>query len=87
MMGTGIALTTLASLALVGGGVVTALDQGHPGDMHGFMTVVVGVPMMAGSVLFAAAGIPLWVVGASPSRKSAPAIAVGAGSATLRWTF
>lgn len=87
MMVTGIVLTSVGSLALLGGIGVTALDASHGSDTSGLLTVVVGVPMMVGSLLFAGAGIPLWVVGARAPAGPAPKVSVGAGSATLRWTF
>ena len=87
MMRTGIALTAFASVGLVGGAVVTVADSTHGGDMRGFLTAVVGIPMMAGSALIAAVGVPLWVLGAAPSPKSVPQFAIGVGSATARWTF
>ncbi len=87
-MVTGIVLTSVASVALVGGAALTIGNFASPRSDAGPLAAIIGVPLMIGSVLFAAPGIPLWVVGAGPApKKEAPVLSVGAGSATLRWTF
>ena len=89
MMVTGIVLTSIASLAFVGGASLTIGNFASPRGDAGPLAAIIGVPMMIGSVLFAAPGIPLWVVGAGSAAptKRVPTISVGAESATLRWSF
>lgn len=89
MMVTGIVLTSIASLAFVSGGaLIISAAASERSDVIA-VPLILGVPLMIGSTLFAAPGIPLWVVGAgkAPAKSEVPAVSVGAGSATLRWTF
>jgi hypothetical protein len=89
MMVTGIGLTSVASLAFIGGGaLLIGTAASDAGDVTP-VSIIFGVPLVIGSVLFAAPGIPLWVIGAgkAPPKNAVPAVSVGAGSATLRWTF
>lgn len=91
MMIAGMVLTGIGAAALVGGVVSTAYFSTLSGDGSGIGIVVVGLPLLGGSLLFAGVGVPLWVVGASapPASRSAliPSVSVGAGSGALRWTF
>lgn len=91
MMYTGISLTALGSATLIGGVSIFAVDatQGS-----GFAAILLGVPMMIGSTIFAGVGIPLWIVGAQApdggSSKIAPAIpavAIAPGAVTMQWRF
>lgn len=88
----GIVLTSLASATLLAGITVTAVDLAKPLSPYsdvsykGMATVLVGLPLMAGSTVLAGIGIPLWKLGAAPPR-AVPSVGVGPGSTTLRWTF
>lgn len=90
VMVAGIVLTSVASAALVGG-VISTAAFGQRTDTGAWSTILVSLPMIGGSALLAAVGVPLWVLGASApgprSGKALPAVNVGAGSATLRWAF
>lgn len=90
MMIAGIVLTSIGSAALIGGVITTAAFSQASGEASGIGIVVIGLPLLGGSLLFAGVGVPLWVVGASaPPAHAAlvPSLSVGAGSGTLRWTF
>jgi hypothetical protein len=94
MMIAGIVLTTFAASALVTG--VALLTCCHVSDPDGLVDRGVGGAAAAGfSLVPAAVGIPLWVAGALPPsaptaaswRPLAPAVSVGLGSASVRWSF
>lgn len=91
MMIAGIVLTSIGSAALMGGVITTAMFSRASGEASGIGIVVIGLPLLGGSLLFAGVGVPLWVIGASapPAHHAAlvPSLSVGAGSGTLRWTF
>lgn len=96
----GIAITSLGlTAAVVGGSLLvagkvaadncnTAVD-----DTCGLGETVIGAITLISSAPAVAIGVPLWIVGGLPPKKPAAAsvlpesIAVGPGSATLRWTF
>lgn len=94
MMVTGIVLTSLGAVALPAGVAVIATDLSN-GDDVAIAAVLVGFPLVIGSGVFAAVGIPLWVIGARevPVRpgdeeaRAVPEVFVGPTSASLRWTF
>ena len=88
MMVTEIVLTSIGSLAFAGGTALTIGNFASSRCDAGPLGAIIGVPLIIGSVLFAAPGIPLWVVGAGSAapKKEAPTIAVGAGSVMLRWS-
>ena len=95
MMVTGIVLTSIGGLGMLTGASILSVDAAVQGGRFGIVSGVVGLPAIIGGALFAAPGIPLWIVGAKmvPSAPSAssgwarPVIAVGPGSGTLTWTF
>ncbi len=91
MMVAGIVLTSIASAALVGGIVTTALFASTSSNASGIGFAVISLPLFGGSTIFAGVGIPLWVVGASTPKpryaEAIPRLSVGAGSGALRWTF
>jgi hypothetical protein len=89
MMVTGIVLTSFASVAFLGGAGLTIANFASPRSDAGPLAAIIGIPLMVGSVLFAAPGIPLWVVGAGARapKHEAPSLSIGAGSAALRWRF
>ena len=91
MMVAGIVLTSIASAALVGGIVTTALFASTSSNASGIGFVVISLPLLGGSTIFAGVGIPLWIVGASTPKpryaEAIPRLSVGAGSGALRWTF
>lgn len=87
MMIAGIVLTSIGSAALIGG-VVTTVAYSRADSPFG--VVLIGLPLLGGSLLFAGVGVPLWVVGASAPPAHTPllpSLAVGPGSGTLRWAF
>ncbi len=77
------------SLGLFKGGFGRACGAGAPEDEGVYAGVGFGLIGLSG--LSAIVGIPLWAVGASdsepPKASAAPTVAVGAGSATLTWSF
>lgn len=90
MMVAGMILTGVGSVALLAGVAFTGLFASAGGD-SGLGIVLIGMPLIAGSTVFAGIGIPLWVVGARPAEPALeaaiPSLSVGPGSASLRWTF
>jgi hypothetical protein len=94
MMVTGIALTGIGAAALPAGVAVIVADVNN-GDDVAIAAALIGFPLVIGSTVFAAVGIPLWVVGArevpvKPGDDEAriiPEVFVGPTSASLRWTF
>jgi hypothetical protein len=87
MMVTGIALTGVGASMLLAGVSLSLAGAGSADSGGGNLVAFTAVPLIAGSLVFAAVGIPLWVVGGRSPRGAMPAIAVGAGATTLRWTF
>lgn len=98
----GIVLTSLASVTLVTG-VVLFATGGSAGDGYNTGALVGLVALPPASVLFAAVGIPLWVVGALPPKgptgvpSAAPTVSFGPlaprghqpppWGGSLGWTF
>ncbi len=87
MMVTGIVLTGVGATMLLTGVGVSAAGAGSASNGGGIAVAFIGLPLIAGSLLFAGVGIPLWVVGGRAPKGPTPAVSVGAGSTTLRWTF
>ncbi|MEP7121003.1 MAG: hypothetical protein ABJE95_08845 [Byssovorax sp.] len=88
MMVAGIVITSVGIAALVGGAAgagVAATSSSDDGQIRGAIT---GLVLLPASVLFAAVGVPLWVVGArAPKATATPALATSPGATGLRWTF
>ena len=99
---TGIVLTALSGAMLTGG--VAALAWGSSqhctgdceDDFSGLGGALAGLGLMGGSLLFAGAGIPLWVVGGRSSdpedaraapRWTMPVVAAAGRTVTVRWSF
>lgn len=91
MMVAGIVLTSIASAALIAGVVSSVAIAREGGEFGGLAFIVIGLPLLGGSLIFAGVGIPLWVVGASPAKpqeaRAIPTLALGPGSAALRVRF
>jgi hypothetical protein len=100
---TGIIFTGLASATLLTGAMLMATDpklrgSGENDCAEGCVSLLIGAPLMGLSVVFAAVGIPLWVVGSQPPKRAAsaspsafpallPTVAAGPRGGTLRWSF
>lgn len=63
-------------------------------ETQGLLTGFIGLPMIGGSAVFAAIGVPLWVLGSRPRHGGhaelpawVPAVAPARNGAALRWTF
>ncbi len=85
----GVTFDVIAGLCLVGGTIVTAADLSSNASM-GLATVVLGMPLFAGALVFGGAGIPMTVVGAQrvPVTAAAlPSVRVGPGTASATWRF
>lgn len=98
MMVAGIVLTSIGSAALVSGAVLTGYFSTLHSEGGGIGVAIIGVPLMIGSTLFAAVGIPLWAVGAPAPRagtagtppeqpRAAASLSFGPGSAAVRLSF
>ncbi|APR78471.1 Hypothetical protein A7982_03818 [Minicystis rosea] len=87
----GIVLTSFASALMAAGLITMAIDLGGgSGEWRGLVTLVLGVPLMGGSTIFAGIGIPLWMVGGRPPEGAAPptsaaSLGIGPGGLALRF--
>lgn len=96
MMISGIVFTSLASATLLGGLGVIIYYQTKCSDICGALgTGLIGLPLAAGSTLFAGIGVPLWVIGAqapataatAPMSAWVPGVSISPQSVSLGWKF
>ena len=91
----GIVLTSFASALMASGLAAMAIDLsggngGGDTSSKGLVSLLIGVPLMGGSTIFAGIGIPLWMVGGRPPEGAppptqAPSVGLGPGGLSLRF--